>query len=109
MNKTFDNLGANNFWEDLAFKCPTASKIFMRWLVQYKLKVKWKTMFFKTSFFDMPVELQYGIMLQFICEFNLTDVVYMVLTKNQKRAIDPEDFRRKTTNLFQKLEKQKNG
>lgn len=107
--KPFEKLSKENFWDELAIRFPAASKIFFIWLEQWKAKVKWKTMFFVTKFYDVPIEMQYGIILQFIVEHNLTDMVMLSFEKDQSKAIQTQQLMKKLIFLFEKLEKSKNG
>jgi hypothetical protein len=105
-DKPFESLTKDNFWDELFLKCPKSKDIFNKWLDNWKREHKWKTMFFVTKFHQIPVEMQYGIILQFLMEKSLCDLVIIPFVKGQKKAIPLVEYKQKLTNLFVKLEKQ---
>lgn len=104
-DKTFESLTKENFWDELFIKLPNSKDIFNKWLDDWKRKSKWKTMFFVTKFHEIPIEMQYGILLQFMMEHDLVDTVMLQFNKGQKKAISSGDLRRKLIFVFEKLEK----
>jgi len=64
-----DNLGKENFWNEMKDKYPYSVDVFCKWIDGYKNKVGWANIFGpKVKFHDIPYEMQMGIMNRFFIE-----------------------------------------
>ena len=64
-----ENLGIENFWNDMSKEYPLAVVRFKTWIDAYKKIVKWEELFGnKIKFHDLPYEMQMGIMNRFFIE-----------------------------------------
>lgn len=70
-----DNLGKENFWNDMHLRFSEAVNLFCTWIDEYKKEVGWNAMFGnifptekKIKFHDIPYEMQMGIMNRFFIE-----------------------------------------
>lgn len=105
--RTFENLNKENFWNSMKSNYPTAMAHFSEWIDAYKDSIKWKTMFFKSKFHDIPFEMQLGILIQYFFERGCLDTLMIALgTENKKKAITASQFKKKLVYLFDKLEKE---
>lgn len=84
----YDNLNKENFWNDLYAKYPKAVQVFCDWIDKYKKENKWDKLFnpnykfihstdeegttstiiSEPKFHDLPIALQTGIWIEFLCE-----------------------------------------
>lgn len=73
-----DNLGKENFWDEMENKFPMAVDVFKKWIDQYKKRVNWGILFSDgIKFHDIPYELQMGIMNRFFIETYAGEAEYM--------------------------------
>lgn len=64
-----ENLGKENFWDEIEKVCPMAVDVFKKWIDQYAKKVNWGILFSDgVKFYDIPYEMQMGIMNRFFIE-----------------------------------------
>lgn len=64
-----DNLGKENFWNEIHERFPNVVDLFCRWIDDYKKEVEWTRLFATgIKFHDIPYELQMGIMNRFFIE-----------------------------------------
>lgn len=64
-----ENLGKENFWNEMMERCPKAVDVFCKWIDGYKKKVGWTKLFgASVKFHDVPYEMQMGIMNRFFIE-----------------------------------------
>ena len=74
-----ENLGKENFWNEMKDRYPHAVDVFCRWIDGYKEKVGWADIFGqKVKFHDLPYELQMGIMNRFFIETYAGEEEYTV-------------------------------
>lgn len=99
-----DNLNKENTWNRLDQEYPKAMEVFNDWLDGYKERVKWKTMFFKTKFHDMPFELQFGVLIQFMFEKRMGDGLMFDFDFNLPVAVNAKSFAKKLEYGLSKLE-----
>lgn len=64
-----ENLGKENFWNEMERLYPKAVDVFKKWIDGYKRRVGWVEQFGPSvKFHDLPYELQMGIMNRFFIE-----------------------------------------
>lgn len=65
-----ENLGKENFWNEMMERCPKAVDVFKKWIIGYMNRVEGhKNLFMEdTGFYDLPYEMQMGIMNRFFIE-----------------------------------------
>lgn len=60
-----DALNKKNFWDEMQKECPDAVQDFNKWLYGYYKKVKWEQFMPKAKFYDLPIEMQVGILFKY--------------------------------------------
>ena len=64
-----DNLGKENFWNEMEEIYPFAVDVFKGWIDRYKKAIGWNELFVdKVKFHDLPYEMQMGMMNRFFIE-----------------------------------------
>lgn len=77
-----DNLGKENFWNEMREIYPYSVDVFCKWIDGYKEKVGWKMLFGPdVKFHDLPYEMQMGIMNRFFIETYAGEKEYARLGK----------------------------
>ena len=99
-----DNLNEENIWGKMREHYPNAMDDFGDWMDKYKERVKWKTMFFKTKFHDIPAELQFGVMIQYFFEKKMIDGMTFDMDRSIPTAINIKTFAKQIDYYFNKLE-----
>lgn len=92
-----ENLNKENFWNDWYRSHPEAVDLFCKWIDEYKRNIGWNDLFadlrgtikykpgvnhFTTKFHDIPIAMQFGILMQFFHEiYGKNEDAYRALTK----------------------------
>jgi hypothetical protein len=73
-----ENLGNENFWDEMQKKYPMAVDVFKKWIAKYTDDPEWRSLF-KSGilFYDLPYEMQMGVMNRFFIETYAGEEEYM--------------------------------
>lgn len=82
------------YFKELAAKYPEAVEHFLYWLEQYKMSVGWDSLFGQDAydgpidFYDLPYDMQNGIMARFDIEKFMGKNGYMKIKRNESNRYD---------------------
>lgn len=64
-----DNLGSESFWKEMEERFPMAVDVFKNWISKYSNTDLWTSLFKDgVSFYDLPYDMQMGMMNRFFIE-----------------------------------------
>jgi hypothetical protein len=64
-----ENLGTESFWKEMEERFPMAVDVFKNWISKYSNTKLWRTLFKDdVSFYDLPYDMQMGMMNRFFIE-----------------------------------------